>query len=258
MADDKAKAPKAEKADKADKAEKAPKADARPAKGAAATGEAKAPKAAKEGGKDAKAPKGRPTVGATYETATGRPSGPKEKPRLALHYTEKVVPALMQKFGYKSVMQAPRFVKIVINMGVGDATTDVKNVDIAANELAQISGQKPSIRKAKKAISNFKLRAGLPIGCMVTLRGARMYEFFDRLVNVAAPRIRDFRGLSPRSFDGRGNYSVGFTEQVIFPEINIEKVGKVRGMDVTIVTTANTDEEGRELLRLMNMPFRVR
>ena len=261
MADDKAKAPKGEKAPKADKAEKAPKAEkadkAPKAEGAKAEG-AKAPKAAKEGGKPAKESKGRPTVGATYETATGKPSGPKEKPRIAVHYSEKVVPALMQKFGYKSVMQAPRFVKIVINMGVGDATTDVKNVDIAANELAQISGQKPSVRKAKKAISNFKLRAGLPIGCMVTLRGARMYEFFDRLVNVAAPRIRDFRGLSPRSFDGRGNYSVGFTEQVIFPEINIEKVGKVRGMDVTIVTTANTDEEGRELLRLMNMPFRVR
>jgi len=164
----------------------------------------------------------------------------------------------MKKFGYTSVMQAPRLVKIVINMGVGDATTDIKNIDIAANELAQISGQKPSVRKAKKAISNFKLRQGLPIGCMVTLRGARMYEFFDRLVNVATPRIRDFRGLSPRSFDGRGNYSVGFNEQIIFPEINLEKVTKVRGMDVTIVTTARTDEEGRELLKLMNMPFRVR
>jgi large subunit ribosomal protein L5 len=143
-------------------------------------------------------------------------------------------------------------------MGVGDATTDIKNIDIAANELAQISGQRPSIRKAKKAISNFKLRQGLPIGCMVTLRGARMYEFFDRLVTVATPRIRDFRGLSPRSFDGRGNYSVGFTEQIIFPEINVEKVAKIRGMDVTIVTSANTDEEGRELLKLMNMPFRLR
>src|SRR5262245_45289555 len=249
MADEKA---KEDKAPKGEKAEKAPKAEA-------PKGEAKAPKAAKEGGKGGKEPgKGRPSVGANYETSSGRPSGPKEKPRLAVHYSEKVVPALMQKFGYKSVMQAPRFVKIVINMGVGDATTDIKNVDIAANELAQISGQKPSIRKAKKAISNFKLRAGLPIGCMVTLRGARMYEFFDRLVNVAAPRIRDVRGLSPRSCDGRGNYSVGFTEQVIFPEINIEKVGKVRGMDVTIVTTAHNDEEGRELLKLMNMPFRQR
>lgn len=249
MADEKKsdKAPKAEK-----QADKAPKAEA-------AQAAAKPAKAAKDGGKGGKEPgKGRPTVATSYETSAGKPSGPKEKPRLAVHYTDKVVPALMQKFGYKSVMQAPRFVKIVINMGVGDATTDVKNIDIAANELAQISGQKPSVRKAKKAISNFKLRAGLPIGCMVTLRGARMYEFFDRLVNVAAPRIRDFRGLSPRSFDGRGNYSVGFTEQVIFPEINIEKVGKVRGMDVTIVTTAHNDEEGRELLKLMNMPFRQR
>jgi large subunit ribosomal protein L5 len=160
--------------------------------------------------------------------------------------------------GNTSLMQAPRFVKIVVNMGVGDATVDVKNMDAAVNELAQITGQRPSVRKAKKAISNFKLREGMPIGCMVTLRGARMFEFYDRLINVAIPRIRDFRGLSPRSFDGRGNYSAGFTEQIIFPEINIEKIGKVRGMDVTIVTTARTDEEGRELLRLMNMPFRQR
>jgi large subunit ribosomal protein L5 len=211
---------------------------------------AKAPKETGKGGKGG--------ASTTYDTASGKPTGPAEKPRFAKHYTEKVLPALMEKFGYKSVMQAPRLVKIVINMGVGDATTDIKNIDIAANELAQISGQKPSVRKAKKAISNFKLRQGLPIGCMVTLRGARMYEFYDRLVNVATPRIRDFRGLSPRSFDGRGNYSVGFNEQIIFPEINIEKIGKVRGMDVTIVTTAKTDEEGRELLKLMNMPFRQR
>ena len=210
-------------------------------------------KAPKEGSKG-----GRGGAATTYDTVSGRPSGPKDKPRLAQHYAGKVLPELMKKFGYASVMQAPRLVKIVINMGVGDATTDIKNIDIAANELAQISGQKPSVRKAKKAISNFKLRQGLPIGCMVTLRGARMYEFFDRLVNVATPRIRDFRGMSPRSFDGRGNYSVGFNEQIIFPEINLEKVTKVRGMDVTIVTTARTDEEGRELLKLMNMPFRVR
>src|SRR5215510_15847106 len=225
--------------------------------GAPATKEAGA-KSADKGAKAAKAEKPAKGAGVAYETSSAKPSGPAEKPRLATHYQQKVVPALMEKFGYASVMQAPRFVKIVINMGVGDATTDIKNIDIAAAELAQISGQKPSVRKSKKAISNFKLRQGLPIGCMVTLRGARMYEFFDRLVNVAAPRIRDFRGLSPRSFDGRGNYSVGLTEQVIFPEINIEKVGKVRGMDVTIVTTAHNDEEGRELLRLMNMPFRQR
>jgi large subunit ribosomal protein L5 len=155
-------------------------------------------------------------------------------------------------------MQAPRLEKIVVNMGVGDAIQDQKLLEAASNELAQIAGQRPSVRRARKAISNFKLRAGIPIGCMVTLRGARMYEFYDRLINVAVPRIRDFRGLNPRSFDGRGNYTMGLTEQIIFPEINIEKVGKIRGMDVTIVTSAKTDEEGRELLKLMNMPFRQR
>jgi large subunit ribosomal protein L5 len=155
-------------------------------------------------------------------------------------------------------MQAPKLVKIVLNMGVGDAISDQKLMDAAANEMGQIAGQRPAVRRAKKAISNFKLRAGLPIGCMVTLRGARMFEFYDRLINVALPRIRDFRGINPRSFDGRGNYSVGLTEQIIFPEINYDKVAKVRGMDVTIVTTARTDEEGRELLRLMKMPFRQR
>jgi len=209
-----------------------------------------------EGGKATKAEGKRGAIG--YEAVQGRPASLKERTRFAVHYQEKVVKPLMEKFGYTSVMQVPRFVKIVVNMGVGDAVVDVKNMDAAVHELAQITGQRPSVRKAKKAISNFKLRAGLPIGCMVTLRGARMYEFYDRLVNVAVPRIRDFRGLSPRSFDGRGNYSVGFTEQIIFPEINIEKISKVRGMDVTIVTTARTDEEGRELLRLMNMPFRQR
>jgi len=219
-------------------------ADEKKSKGGKVTkGEAKAGKAGGSGG---------------YATVEGRPTRMAEKPRLVQQYREKVVPALMEKFAYTSPMQVPRFVKIVVNMGVGDAVVDVKNIDMAVNELAQITGQRPSVRKAKKAISNFKLRQGLPIGCMVTLRGARMFEFYDRLVNVAVPRIRDFRGLSPRSFDGRGNYSVGFTEQIIFPEINVEKVQKIRGMDVTIVTTARTDEEGRELLRLMNMPFRQR
>jgi large subunit ribosomal protein L5 len=155
-------------------------------------------------------------------------------------------------------MQAPRLVKIVLNMGVGDALVDAKLLDAAANELCAIAGQRPTVRRAKKSISNFKLREGVPIGCAVTLRGARMFEFYDRLVNVAVPRIRDFRGLEPRSFDGRGNYTMGLKEQIIFPEINYEKVGRVRGLDVTIVTTARTDEEGRELLRLMNMPFRQR
>jgi len=187
-----------------------------------------------------------------------RPRGPKEKPRLATFYSEKVRPELVKKFGYRSVMQAPRFEKIVINMGVGDAIQDQKLMDAALNELAMIGGQKPAVRRAKKAISNFKLRQGVAVGCAVTLRGARMFEFYDRLINVAVPRIRDFRGLNPRSFDGRGNYTMGITEQIIFPEINYDRVGKIRGMDVTIVTTARTDEEGRELLRLMQMPFRQR
>jgi large subunit ribosomal protein L5 len=213
--------------------------------------EARAPKAAKT----PKAAKGASEPGAV---SSGRPTAPKDRPRLAKFYDQTVRPALIEKFKYSSAMQAPRFVKIVLNMGVGDALTDGKLMDAAANELGQITGQRPAVRRAKKAISNFKLRAGVPVGCMVTLRGARMYEFYDRFIHVALPRIRDFRGINPRSFDGRGNYSVGLTEQIIFPEINYDKVGKVRGMDVTIVTTAHTDEEGRELLRLMEMPFRVR
>jgi large subunit ribosomal protein L5 len=229
-------------------------ADDKKAKGAKAPA-AKADKAPKpeKGGRGAA--KGGSQAGPVQQS---RPRGPAEKPRLARHYSEKVRPALVEKFKYKSTMQAPRFEKIVINMGVGDAIQDQKLLDAAVGELTQISGQRPAIRRARKSISNFKLREGLPIGCAVTLRGARMYEFYDRLISVAVPRIRDFRGLNPRSFDGRGNYTVGLTEQIIFPEINIEKVGKVRGMDVTIVTSARTDEEGRELLRLMNMPFRVR
>ncbi len=227
-------------------------ADAAKAKGAAA------PKAAKEKGGDdqkkkARAPRAESSAGAvTME----RPAAPTEKPRLAKFYEETVRPALMEKFSYKSVMQAPRLEKIVLNMGVGDAVSDQKMLDAAMNELGQITGQRPALRRARKSISNFKLREGVGVGCCVTLRGARMYEFYDRLVNVAVPRIRDFRGLSQRSFDGRGNYSMGLTEQIIFPEINYDKVGKVRGMDVTIVTSAKTDEEGRELMRLMNMPFR--
>jgi large subunit ribosomal protein L5 len=214
---------------------------------------AKAPAAAKSG-KTAKAPKGgESSPGAVMME---RPTGPAEKPRLAKFYAETVAPALMKKFEYSSAMQAPRFVKIVINMGVGDALLDQKLMDGAMNDLAHISGQRPAVRKSKKSISNFKLRENVAIGCAVTLRGARMFEFYDRLINVAVPRIRDFRGLNPRSFDGRGNYTMGLTEQIIFPEINYDKVAKVRGMDVTIVTTARTDEEGRELLRLMNFPFR--
>jgi large subunit ribosomal protein L5 len=213
------------------------------------------------GGKSAGGGKPKGDGGATAVAGpktSGRPHSLGKKARLREHYEAKVVPALMEKFQYRSVMQVPRFEKIVVNMGVGDAITDQKFLEMANNELSQITGQKPSIRRAKKSIANFKLRQKLPIGCMVTLRGARMYEFYDRLVNVAVPRIRDFRGLNPRSFDGRGNYSMGLTEQIIFPEINYDRVQKVRGMDVTIVTSAKTDEEGRELLKLMQMPFRQR
>ena len=235
------------------------KKDAKGGKGAKAGKPARPPKAAAPAA-PAKPAKTKPAPSAEGAAARseGRPHAPAKKPRLARHYLEKVRPALMEKFGYSTVMQAPRLQKIVLNMGVGDATQDAKLLDAAANELGQITGQRPAIRRAKKSIANFKLREGVPVGCAVTLRGARMWEFYDRLINVAVPRIRDFRGLNPRSFDGRGNYTVGLTEQIIFPEINLDKVGKIRGMDVTIVTSATTDEEGRELLRLMSMPFRQR
>ncbi len=175
--------------------------------------------------------------------------------RLREKYTKEAKPALVKKFGYRSVMQAPRLEKVVVNMGLGEGTQDPKLVEAAAKDLGTITGQKPSIRKAKKSIATFKLRAGVPIGAMVTLRGNTMYEFFDRLVNVAIPRIRDFRGVPTRSFDGRGNYTLGVKEQIIFPEINYDKIVKVFGMDITIVTTAKTDEEAKELLSLMGMPF---
>ncbi len=177
-------------------------------------------------------------------------------PRLKTKYEKEVVPLLMKKFDYKNKMQVPKLLKIVINMGVGDSLANIKLLDAAVADMTAITGQKPAVRRAKKSIANFKLRAGSPIGCAVTLRGARMYELYDRFVNVAVPRIRDFRGLSPKSFDGRGNYTIGLTEQIIFPEINYDKVEKIRGMDVTIVTSAKTNEEAFELLRLMDMPFR--
>ncbi len=171
-------------------------------------------------------------------------------------YQEKVVPALIKRFNYKNGMEVPRLEKIVINMGLGEAIQNVKILDSAAQELNQITGQKSVITKAKKSIAQFKLRTGMPIGCMVTLRKERMYEFFNRLVNVALPRVRDFKGLSGKSFDGRGNYSLGIREQLIFPEIHYEKIDKMKGMNIVIVTTAKTDEEGRELLKLLGMPFK--
>jgi large subunit ribosomal protein L5 len=177
--------------------------------------------------------------------------------RLKRDYEDRIVKAMTEKFGYKNHMEVPRLEKIVINMGVGEATQDKKKVDTAAAEMELIAGQKPVITKAKKSIAQFKLREGMPIGVKVTLRRERMYEFLDRLVTIALPRVRDFRGLNPRSFDGRGNYAMGLKEQIIFPEINYDRIEKVRGMDVIITTTAKTDEEARELLRLFNFPFPV-
>jgi large subunit ribosomal protein L5 len=171
-------------------------------------------------------------------------------------YQERAVPALMKRFGYKNRMEVPKLEKIVINMGLGEAIQNIKILDSAVQELSQITGQKPVITKAKKSIAQFKLRTGMPIGCMVTLRKERMYEFFNRLVNVALPRVRDFKGLSGKSFDGRGNYALGIREQLIFPEIHYDKIDKVKGMNIVIATTAKTDEEGKELLRLLGMPFR--
>lgn len=176
--------------------------------------------------------------------------------RVLANYNENVKPELMKTFGYKSVMQVPKIEKIVINIGVGDAISNSKALDAAADDLRAISGQKPIITKAKKSIANFKLREGAAIGCKVTLRGERMYEFYDKLVSIALPRVRDFRGLKKDSFDGRGNYTFGVKEQLIFPEINFDKVLKVRGMDIVIVTTARTDKESYELLKLMGMPFK--
>lgn len=171
-------------------------------------------------------------------------------------YQQKVIPALMKRFNYKNVMQVPRLDKIVINMGLGEAIQNIKILDSAVQEMSGIAGQKPVITKAKKSIAQFKLRKGIPIGCMVTLRKEKMYEFFNRLVNTALPRVRDFKGVSGKSFDGRGNYALGIREQLIFPEIHYDKIDKIKGMNIVIVTTATTDEEGKELLRLLGMPFR--
>jgi large subunit ribosomal protein L5 len=176
--------------------------------------------------------------------------------RLHDQYRETIVPELAKKFGYKSVMQVPRISKITLNMGVGDAVNDKKNIEMAVGDMTKIAGQKPVITKTRKAIANFKVREGLAIGCMVTLRGERMYEFLDRLVTVAFPRVRDFRGVSGRAFDGRGNYNIGLKEQIIFPEIEYDKIDKLRGMNISITTTAKTDEEAKALLAAFRFPFR--
>ncbi|MCI6099747.1 50S ribosomal protein L5 [uncultured Selenomonas sp.] len=177
--------------------------------------------------------------------------------RLQEKYQKEVVPALTEKFGYKNVMQLPKIEKIIINMGVGEAVGNPKALDSAVSDLTIISGQKPLLTRAKKSLAAWKLREGMPIGCKVTLRGVRMYQFLDKFMNVALPRVRDFRGVSDKAFDGRGNYAVGLKEQLIFPEIEYDKIDKIRGMNIVIVTTAQTDEEARELLKLMGMPFKA-
>jgi large subunit ribosomal protein L5 len=233
MADKKDKTKETKGGDQKKTVAKAPKAAAKKAKAPAA----EAKKEAAEGGKKS-APESIPT------------------PRLKKRYHEVAVPALMKEFQYKNPMQAPKLLKVVLNMGMGEAITNAKSLDHAADELAKISGQRPVITRAKKSIATFKLREGMPIGCMVTLRRERMYEFLDRFISAALPRIRDFKGVSAKSFDGRGNYSLGIKEQVIFPEIEIDKVDSIHGMDIVIVTTAKTDEEGRALLSHLGMPYR--
>ena len=177
-------------------------------------------------------------------------------PRLKEKYIKEIAPALKKEFSFTNSMQIPKLSKVVVNIGVGEAVQDIKELDSATGDLSIVTGQKPIIRRARKSISNFKLRAGMPVGCMVTLRGERMYEFVDRLLNFAIPRIRDFRGVPGRSFDGRGNYTLGIKEQIIFPEIDFDKIDKTRGMDITFVTTTNKDEESKALLRALGMPFR--
>ena len=218
---------------------------------AAAKGAAKgAPKAEKKAAKTAEPPEGK-----AAEKAAA-PAGPKGTPRLMDFYRTECVPRMMQEFRYKSPMQVPRLQKIVVNIGLGEAIQNIKLLESASVELRAVTGQKPVVTRAKKSIAAFKLREGMPIGCMVTLRRDRMYYFFDKLVNVVLPRVRDFRGVSEKAFDGRGNYTLGIKEQIIFPEIDYDKIDKVKGMNITIVTSAPTDEEGKFLLKLMGLPFR--
>jgi large subunit ribosomal protein L5 len=229
------KAPKAAKAEKAEKpAAAADKAQAKPEKG----------KKADKGEKGDNVAKGRPSA------------APKGPVRLRSHYDQVVRKSLTEKFGYKNAMQVPTVDKIVINMGIGEGVNDRKKVESAAADLALIAGQKAVITKSRKSIATFKLRENQPIGCKVTLRKARMYEFLDRLINIALPRVRDFRGLNPKSFDGRGNYTIGIKEHIVFPEIDYDKAAEIWGMDITVCTTARTDEEARELLKAFNFPFR--
>jgi large subunit ribosomal protein L5 len=225
-----------EQAEEVERVGEAEKAEAEAVEALPKVEEASVPQASKTADKPSKTPKG-------------------YKPRLKDDYESRIVPAMIEKFGYKNRLEVPKLEKIVINMGVGEATQDKKKVEAAAAEMQAISGQRPVITKAKKSIAQFKLREGMPIGAKVTLRRDRMFEFLDRLVTIALPRVRDFRGLNPKSFDGRGNYAMGLKEQIIFPEINYDQIEKVRGMDIIVTTTAKTDDEARELLRLFNFPF---
>jgi large subunit ribosomal protein L5 len=209
--------------------------------------------AGKQSGKQADAQAGKQPEAHGHRPADQRPSGP---PRLQVYYREQVVPRLKSDLKIENIMQVPRISKITVNMGVGEAVADKKVMDAAVADLTKITGQKPLITKSRKAIASFKIRAGLAVGAKVTLRGKRMYEFFDRLISIAMPRIRDFRGVSPRSFDGQGNYSLGVKEQIIFPEIQYDQIDQVRGMDITITTTAMDDRHGRALLEAFNFPFR--
>jgi large subunit ribosomal protein L5 len=239
MADKKDKTKETKGSDQKKVAAKTPKAAAKPKT------------SAKEGKKTAKAVEG------TTESVAQK-AAPEQipMPRLRKRYQDVIIPALMKEFQYKNPMQAPKLVKVVLNVGMGEAITNAKALDHAADEMGKITGQRPVITKARKSIATFKLREGMPIGCMVTLRRERMYEFLDRFINAALPRIRDFKGVSSKSFDGRGNYTLGIKEQVIFPEIEIDKVDSIHGMDIVIVTTAKTDEEGRALLGHFGMPYR--
>ena len=205
--------------------------------------------------KKTKGPKDAPAA-EPKEAKKAKPKGPQEPSRLRVRYSKEVIPALMKHFNYKNLMAVPKLEKIVINMGLGEAIANAKILDVATDELGRIAGQRPVVTRAKKSIANFKLRQDMPIGAAVTLRGERMFEFLDRLVSVVLPRVRDFRGVSTKSFDGRGNYTLGLRDQLIFPEIPYEKVDKIRGMNVTVVTTARTDDEARELLKQLGMPFR--
>jgi large subunit ribosomal protein L5 len=243
------------KADKSEKAGAEPKAAAADHKTAGPKG-ADAKKAAKAGA-EAKGAESKAAGKAGADGKAGHLAASGLAPaRLQTLYREKVVPELRKQFSYATTMQVPRVVKITLNMGVGEAVADKKNIDAAVADMTRIAGQKPVVTRARKAIANFKIRQGLPIGCMVTLRGSRMYEFLDRLITIAFPRMRDFRGVSARAFDGRGNYSIGFKEQIIFPEIEYDKIDKVRGLNVSITTTAKSDEEAKALLAAFRFPFR--